>query len=187
MDRESLAGYRPWGHKESDTTEHKYRAFIDRRRELHAETAQTALTVICRSVTGGLTSVVWLLKYSQSSVPGSVCSHFLEASSQTCGSLCHGYSLVIMQLTSPPGGGFRFYKRAHRTWLTVLSMALEEELLKVLDLMTKLFLFCLVGLLSLVLHFLTSLIKLIVWLQFFYRQKAGRGCGGGGRTTVSFR
>ena len=30
--------------------------------------------------------------------------------------------------------------------------------------MTKLFLFCLVGLLSLVLHFLTSLIKFIVWL-----------------------
>ena len=47
-----------------------------------------------------------------------------------------------MQLTSPPGGGFCFYKRAHRTWLTVLSMALEEELLKVLDLMTKLFLSC---------------------------------------------
>ena len=83
MDRESLAGYRPWGHKESDMTEHKYRAFIDRRRELHAETAQTALTVICRSVTGGLTSVVWLFKYSQSSVPGSVCSHFPEATSYT--------------------------------------------------------------------------------------------------------
>ena len=66
-------------------------------------------------------------------------------------------------------------------------MALEEELLKVLDLMTKPFLFGLVGLLSLVLHFLTFLIKLIVWLQFFYRQKAGRGCGGEERTTVSFR
>ena len=66
-------------------------------------------------------------------------------------------------------------------------MALEEELLKVLDLMTKLFLFGLVGLLSLVLHLLTSLIKLTVWLQFFYRRKAGRRCGGGERTTVSFR
>ena len=39
-------------------------------------------------------------KYSESSVPGSVCSHFLEASSRNCGSLCHGYSLVIMLLTS---------------------------------------------------------------------------------------
>ena len=30
------------------------------------------------------------------SFPGSVCSHFLETSSQNCGSLCHGYSLVTM-------------------------------------------------------------------------------------------
>ena len=30
------------------------------------------------------------------------------------------------------------------------------------------------------LHFLTSLIKLILWLKFFHRQKAGRGHGGQG-------
>ena len=41
-------------------------------------------------------------KYSQSAVPESICSHFLEASSLNCGSLCHGYSLVIRELTSPP-------------------------------------------------------------------------------------
>ena len=35
-----------------------------------------------------------------SSLLGSVCSHFFEASSQKCGSFCHSYSLVIMQLTS---------------------------------------------------------------------------------------
>ena len=35
-------------------------------------------------------------QYSESSVPGSVCSHFVEASSRNCGSLCHGYSLVIV-------------------------------------------------------------------------------------------
>ena len=35
------------------------------------------------------------------------------------------------------------------------------------------------------LHFLSSLIKLILWLKFFHRQKAGRGHGvgwAGGRT-----
>ena len=34
-------------------------------------------------------------KYSSSSVPGSVCSHILAASSQDCGSFCHGSGLVI--------------------------------------------------------------------------------------------
>ena len=32
----------------------------------------------------------------------------------------------------PPGGGFSIYKTAHRIWLRILSIALEEEL-KVLD------------------------------------------------------
>ena len=31
---------------------------------------------------------------------GSPCSHIFEANSRNCGSLCHGYSLVIMYLTS---------------------------------------------------------------------------------------
>ena len=35
-------------------------------------------------------------RYGESSVPGSVCSHFPEASSRNCGSLCHGYSLVVV-------------------------------------------------------------------------------------------
>ena len=39
-------------------------------------------------------------KYSLSLVPGLVCSHLFEASSQNCGSLCPDYSLVIMLLTS---------------------------------------------------------------------------------------
>ena len=37
------------------------RAFIDRRRGLHAETAQSALTVIFRLVIGGLTSVILIV------------------------------------------------------------------------------------------------------------------------------
>ena len=131
---DSLAGYIPWARKESDTTEHKYRAFIDRRRALHAETAQTALTGIFRLVVGGLSSIIWLFECSQASVPGLVCPHFLEASPETCGSLCHGCSPLIVELTSTPGGGLRFCPRAHGTRLTVLSSALEEELLKALDL-----------------------------------------------------
>ena len=38
---------------------------------------------------------------------------FLEASSWNCSSLCHGFSLVTMLLTSH-GGGFHIYKIAHR-------------------------------------------------------------------------
>ena len=49
-----------------------------------------------------------------------------------------------------------------------------------LCLMTELLLFALVWQLSLLLHFLISLIKLILWLKFFCRQKAARGHGRGG-------
>ena len=37
------------------------RAFIDRRRELHEETAQSALIVIFRLVVGGLTSIILIV------------------------------------------------------------------------------------------------------------------------------
>ena len=37
----------------------------------------------------------------------SVCSHFFEFNSQNCDSLCHGYSLVIIQLTSSTWWGFQ--------------------------------------------------------------------------------
>ena len=45
-----------------------------------------------------------------------------------------------------------------------------------LCLMAKVLLLCLAWLFPF-LHFLTSLIKSILWLKFFYRQKAGWGCG----------
>ena len=69
------------------------RAFIDGGRGLYVETAPSALTVILKLVIGGLTSVILIVL---STVSGSVCSHFLEASPQNCGSLCRGYSLVTM-------------------------------------------------------------------------------------------
>ena len=36
------------------------------------------------------------LNWTESSIPGSISFHFFEAKSQNCGSLFHGYSLVIM-------------------------------------------------------------------------------------------
>ena len=72
------------------------RAFTDGGRGLHVETAQSALTVMLKL------EMQWsdqhhldCFKYSSSSVPGLVCSHFLEVNSQNCGSLCHDYNLVI--------------------------------------------------------------------------------------------
>ena len=45
--------------------------------------------------------------------------------------------------------------------------------------MTKLLLFGLLDCFPLFLRFLNSLIKLILWLKFFHRQKQGGGGGGG--------
>ena len=99
---------------------------------LHAETAQSALTVIFRL------AIRWsdrhhldCFRSSSSLVPGSVCSHFFEAIFRNCGSLGHGYSLVIMELTSSTWG-FSICETAHRIWLRILSIVLEKEL-KVLD------------------------------------------------------
>ena len=46
--------------------------------------------------------------------------------------------------------------------------------------MTKLLLYSLVGLFYFVSTFFTSMIKVILWLKFFHRQKAGGGHGGQG-------
>lgn len=62
--------------------------------------AESDLTVILKSVICGLTSIILVILGSQSSIPGSVCSHFFEASSQNCGGLYLGHGLFIMQLTS---------------------------------------------------------------------------------------
>ena len=71
--KESLlyfGGWQPWGWREanscteadslcpSTTQESGARAFMERGRGLHAETAQSALTVILKLVTAGLTSVI---------------------------------------------------------------------------------------------------------------------------------
>ena len=75
-------------------------------------------------------------------------------------------------------GGFSIYKTAHRIWLRILSVALEKEG-KVLDFAYWLNNYCFVlfDSFSLLLHFLTSLIKLTLWLRE-KRQAADRGVEG---------
>ena len=69
------------------------------------------------------------------------------------------------------------YKTAHRIWLQILFIALEKEL-KVLDFTYCLIYYCFVLFdFSLLLHFLTSLIKLTLWLRE-KRQAADRGVEG---------
>ena len=59
------------------------RAVIDKGRGLHAETAQSALTVILKLAMQWYDQYhLGCFRYSLSSVPWSVYSHFLEASSQ---------------------------------------------------------------------------------------------------------
>ena len=66
---------------------------IGRGRGLHAETAQSALTVISKFVISGLTSVIFfVLIFSSRVSPG-------PNLKPNCNSLCCGYSLVTRQLT----------------------------------------------------------------------------------------
>ena len=82
---------------------------------------------------------------TEPSVPGSICSHFFAADSRNCGISYLGYSLVIMQLISPPDGLVSVRQLTGRG-SEYLSIALEK--LKILDLMTKLLLFCPIWMLS---------------------------------------
>ena len=73
------------------------RAFIDGGQGLHAETAQSALTVVLKLVIGGLTSVLFtvLSTFSLQS-QGQCVAISLRPVFINCGSLCHSYRLTIM-------------------------------------------------------------------------------------------
>ena len=112
----SRAGMRGWGLGEGEVCGSRLlsrgqpggKSFYRCREGLCAERAQAALTVILKLVTWSSDKHhLDCFKYSYSSVPELVCSHFSEASSWNCGSLCHGYSLVIMQLMSSTWWGFQ--------------------------------------------------------------------------------
>ena len=92
-----------------------------------------------------------------------VCFPFFEAilgivAAHVVGKVVHSGHHVVNFST----WGFGIYKTAHRTWLRILSTALEKELKVLVCLMTTLLLFILLRLFSFVSAFLTSLIKLIL-------------------------
>ena len=79
----------------------------------------------------------------------------------------------------PPGGGFSICKTPQRTWLRILSIALEKELSPWLDFMAKFFFFylvCFPFFPPAFSHFSDEVFPLIK--VFLYRQKVSRGLGG---------
>ena len=76
-------------------------------------------------------------------------------------------------------GVFSIHKTVRKIWLRIFPIVLEKEL-KVLDFVQWLhyYYLALFDCFLLFLHFLTSLIKLILWLNISHRQKAGGGRGG---------
>ena len=163
------------------------RALIDRGRALHAETLQSALTVILKLVIGGLTSIIL-------TVWGTVNFHFqgcfFSISLRPFLGIMAAYIVgTVWSLYSwflPLCGGFSIYRTAHRIWLRILSIALEEAR-KVLDYAYWLHFNYLVSFdcFSLFLHFLSSLIKHIYWWKFSHRQKAGQEHGEWAKTRGS--
>ena len=79
------------------------RVFVDRRRELRAEIAQSALTIIMTLVISGQICIIWIVQLIFS-VRGSLFP-FLWGQYSALWPLMSYYSLVIKELTSPPGGG----------------------------------------------------------------------------------
>ena len=100
-------------------TDHQWaRTFTDERRELHAKTAQSALTVILKLVITLLTSVILIvLSTVNIQFQGRFSSISLRLILRTVATYVMTTGLVIMQLTSSPGGGFSIYKTAHRICL----------------------------------------------------------------------
>ena len=115
-------------------------------------------------------------RYSNSSVVGSVCARFLEASSQDCGSLCH----VPIVWSSRTWRRFQYLSdSSHDVAQNIIYSPREGTKGPWVCLLTNSHCLVLLNCFPLFLHFLASLIKLTLWLKFFHRQKAGRGRGMG--------
>ena len=153
------------------------RVFIDGRRGLHVETVQSALTSIFNRSSVAWPVSSWLLWVRVIFSSKGCWFPFPEGSSENGGSLCHGavrsspsqlFHLVGFQYLWKSSKDVEYY---HSLWGGTESPWR--------CLMTKLSLFCPVCLsFLLLLHVFTSLIKLIIWLEFFHRQKTGWGHGG---------
>ena len=154
------------------------RVFMDRGRGLRAERAVSSGSHLEIGHQWSDQCHLDCFRYSQCSVSRPTCSHFLEASSQSCGHSYLGYGLVIVQLTSSTRWGFRVCKRAHKIQIRIVSIDPEKEL-NVLDSSWWLDYYYLVsfGCFPLLLHFLTSRVKLILWLSFFTNKRQAEGMG----------
>ena len=104
------------------------RAFINRGRGLHAETAQSALTVILKLVIGGLIGVFLIIITTVTLQLQSVCSGFLEARSRILGGVCHGCSLTVVWFTSSAWWGFPCLEERSQDVAQNVTSALEQEL-----------------------------------------------------------
>ena len=102
------------------------RAFIDRRRWLHAETAQSALRAIFRSITGGLISVILIvlatvnLQFQVRFVSISFRPVLRTVVADVIGTV---WSSWVNFST----WDFSTYKTIHKIWLRIMSIALEKE------------------------------------------------------------
>ena len=160
MDGGGGGGEREWGQGE----------------RLHAETAQSALTVILKLVIWPASSCLkdtdlqfqgWFVPVSLWPVLWIVAAHVLGTVRSSRSQLLHW--------------GFSVYKTAHRMWLRILSTDPEKEL-KALDDAYWQHYYCLVSSVFLSL-FLISLIKLAFWLKLSTgkRQKENVVVGVGGK------
>ena len=171
-----------WCHPKANyTTDSQWaRNFIDKERGIHTETTQSAYShlemdhlwsghvILIVSSTVNLQFHGWFVSISFKVSSQNVAAHVMAAvwpsssyiSSAWWGFQClHGSTQGVALNTV-----YSLWEGTECPWLC---------------LMTALLLF---GLLCFpfFLHFLTSLIKLILWLKFFHRRKAGRGHGGQG-------
>ena len=124
--------------------------------------------------------------HTQSSVLGSVCSHFSETGSQNCArwsSSCHGYSLVMMLLTSSTWWEFQYLQKSSKDMAqnTIYSPWGGTKRSPWLCLMATRLLFCLISLLFFVFAFshfsnwIYSLVKVFLQTRGRY---GGHGRGG---------
>ena len=118
---------------DSPSDKQRVRAFVDRAggRGLHAERAQSSLTVIFKLVISGLTGIILVVLGTVNLQLGVhffpfLCSQFLKLW-QLMSWTQSGHHVVNFSTW-----GFGIYKTAHIIWLRILSIALETEL-KVLD------------------------------------------------------
>ena len=94
---------------------------------MHAKAAQSSLTVICKLIISGLTSIILTVSSTVT----------LQFQGPLVPFLCGPFSELWQLKFWVPSGphvanfstwGFGIYKTAHRIWLRILSIALEKEL-----------------------------------------------------------